>query len=374
MSRYFPSRYSLVLIIFLFFVVTIIISLNFRKASAETSITENFAVVSGVDSNDGSNVDLSANDINKLKSTDLSRFKRTGWSMAGVFDEANYLEFVFSPNIVASATISSITLVHNFRKSNSNALNGAKFEIWDGLDFTHTEIVTIPPSSTDATNSYDISSYINTPQKINDLKVRFLAYRNPPDVIESATSHDYLGLKVTYTLPESTTPTPIPDNSPTPTPGLTPTPTPDFSPTPSLTPTPTPDPDDVDNISLTNVTITKSSAVADNSYDHGWKWILDLTIPKMEDELFVKFGDWTSNTDTISAVSNMRMYSVQSLINTSDNAVVIASASVYADGLKLTEDMDATKPGRQIQLNVEVKIPAGTIGGGYSTTYDFESR
>ena len=68
------------------------------------------------------------------------------------------------------------------------------------------------------------------------------------------------------------------------------------------------------------------------------------------------------------------MYSVQSLINTSDNAVVIASASVYADGLKLTEDMDATKPGRQIQLNVEVKIPAGTIGGGYSTTYDFESR
>ncbi|KKR14992.1 MAG: hypothetical protein UT43_C0010G0002 [Parcubacteria group bacterium GW2011_GWC1_39_29] len=369
MSRYFSSRYSLVSIIFLFFVATIIGS-NFKKALAETSVTENFAVVSGVDSNGSSSVDLTISDINKLKFADSNRFKRIGWPMTGAFDEDRYLEFVFSPNIIASATISSVTLVHNFRKSNSNALNSAKFEIWDGSDFTHTEIVTIPPSSTDATSSYDISSYINTPQKVNNLKIRFLTYRNPPDVIESATSHDYLGLKVTYTLPESTTPTPIPDSSPTP--SLTPTPTPSSSPTP--TPISTPDPDDVSAITLTNVAITKSSAVADNNYDHGWKWILDLTIPKAGDELFVRFGDWTSNTSTISAALNMRIYSAQSIINSASNAVVVASASAFSDGLLLTSDLDATKLGRQIQLNVEVKIPPGTIGGGYSTTYDFESR
>jgi len=360
----------LISIIFLFFVATIIGS-SFKKALAEISVTENFAVVSGVDSSGSSNVDLTINDINKLKFADSNRFKRIGWPMAGAFDENVYLEFVFSPNIVASATISSVTLVHNFRKSNSNALNSAKFEIWDGSDFTHSEIVTIPPSSVDATSSYDISSYINTPQKVNNLKIRFLAYRNPPDVIESATSHDYLNLKVTYTLPESTsTPTssPIPDNSPTPTPTLTSTPS--SSPTPASTP----DPDDVNAITLTNVTITKSSAVADNNYDHGWKWVLDLTIPKTEDELLVKFGDWTSNTSTISAVSNMRIYSAQSIINSASNAVVVASASAFSDGLLLTSDLDATKLGRQIQLNVEVKIPPGTIGGGYSTTYDFESR
>ena len=102
--------------------------------------------------------------------------------------------------------------------------------------------------------------------------------------------------------------------------------------------------------------------------------MLDLTVPLAEDELFVKFGDWTSGTSTISAVGNMRMYSLQSTIDSASNAVVVASTSAFSDGLLLTADVDAIKPGRQIQLNVEVKIPAGTIGGGYSTTYDFESR
>ena len=375
MSRYFYSRYSLISIIFLFFVATII-SLNFKKALAETSITENFAITNGTDSTTGSVTTFSLSEVSNLNLNDNNRVgSNNAWPViaSGSYDENKYLEFVFSPNVPSNATISSVKITHKYNRSGS--LAGAKLEVWDGADFSNSVSVTLEgASSHDVIDIVDSSSYINTFEKANGLKVRFLAYRNSAG--NTKTYHDFIGLEIVYTvpeLPESTstpTPSPIPDNSPTPTPNSTPTPTPSSSPSP----TPTPDPDDVSAITLTNVAITKSSAVADNNYDHGWKWVLDLTIPKTEDELFVKFGDWTSETSTISAVSNMRMYSTQSIINSASNAVVVASASAFSGGLLLTSDLDATKLGRQIQLNVEVKIPLGTIGGGYSTTYDFESR
>ena len=376
MSRYFYSRYSLVSIIFLFFVATIIISLNFKKALAETSVTENFVITSGTDSTTGSVTAFNLSEVSNLNLNDNNRVgSNSAWPViaSGSYDENKYLEFVFSPNVPSNATISSVKITHKYNRS--GFLADAKLEIWDGVGSSNSVSVTLEgASSHDVTDIVDASSYINTSEKTNGLKVRFLAYRNSAG--NTKTYHDFIGLEIVYTvpeLPESTstpTPSPIPDNSPTPTPNSTPTPTPSSSPSP----TPTPDPDDVSAITLTNVAITKSSAVADNNYDHGWKWILDLTIPKTEDELFIKFGDWTSETSTISAVSNMRMYSTQSIINSESNAVVVASVSAFSDGLLLTSDLDATKLGRQIQLNVEVKIPLGTIGGGYSTTYDFESR
>ena len=379
MSRYFYSRYSLVSIIFLFFVATIIISLNFKKALAETSVTENFVITSGTDSTTGSVTAFNLSEVSNLNLNDNNRVgSNSAWPViaSGSYDENKYLEFVFSPNVPSNATISSVKITHKYNRS--GFLADAKLEIWDGVGSSNSVSVTLE-------GAYQFGEKINNTSIYPDDRIsdggwrkrqayaaQLVSLYNLTDLVAAFDRVKKLepSLKVTYTLPESTTPTPIPDSSPTP--SLTPTPTPSSSPTP--TPISTPDPDDVSAITLTNVAITKSSAVADNNYDHGWKWVLDLTIPKTEDELFVKFGDWTSETSTISAVSNMRMYSTQSIINSESNAVVVASVSAFSDGLLLTSDLDATKLGRQIQLNVEVKIPLGTIGGGYSTTYDFESR
>ena len=179
MSRYFYSRYSLISIIFLFFVATII-SLNFKKALAETSITENFAITNGTDSTTGSVTTFSLSEVSNLNLNDNNRVgSNNAWPViaSGSYDENKYLEFVFSPNVPSNATISSVKITHKYNRSGS--LAGAKLEVWDGADFSNSVSVTLEgASSHDVIDIVDSSSYINTFEKANGLKVRFLAYRN----------------------------------------------------------------------------------------------------------------------------------------------------------------------------------------------------
>lgn len=122
-------------------------------------------------------------------------------------------------------------------------------------------------------------------------------------------------------------------------------------------------------LGVTNITAVKTSAISNNTYADGWKWNFDMTVPVGEDKLQMKFADWTSGALSIPAGGNMRFYSAQSLNATSsDSAVSIDSSNSYGNELIL----DLTK-GQQVQVNVEIKIPTGTTGGSYSTSYGIQT-
>jgi hypothetical protein len=122
-------------------------------------------------------------------------------------------------------------------------------------------------------------------------------------------------------------------------------------------------------LGVTNITAVKTSATANNTYTDGWKWIFDVNVPTGEDKLQMKFLDWTNGAQSIPAGSNMHFYSAQSLNATSsDSAVSIDSANTYGNELIL----DPTK-GQQIQVAVEIKVPTGTQGGSFSTSYGIQT-
>lgn len=122
-------------------------------------------------------------------------------------------------------------------------------------------------------------------------------------------------------------------------------------------------------LGVNNITAVKTSAMADNTYADGWKWIFDVTVPVGDDKIQMKFLDWNNGSTSISAGSNMHFYSAQSLNATSsDSAINIDSSNAYGNELIL----DPTK-GQQIQVAVEIKVPTGVTGGSYSTSYGIQT-
>ncbi len=122
-------------------------------------------------------------------------------------------------------------------------------------------------------------------------------------------------------------------------------------------------------LGVTNITAVKTSATANNTYADGWKWIFNVTVPTGEDKLQMKFADWTNGALSIPAGSNMHFYSAQSLNATSsDSAINIDSANTYGNELIL----DPSK-GQQVQVAVEIKVPTGTQGGSFSTSYGIQT-
>lgn len=70
----------------------------------------------------------------------------------------------------------------------------------------------------------------------------------------------------------------------------------------------------------------------------------------------------------------MRVYSEQSSnASNSSSAITITTANVYSTALALTGDLDANTEGRQVRVTVDLKVPAGTAGGAYSTNYGVQS-
>jgi hypothetical protein len=73
--------------------------------------------------------------------------------------------------------------------------------------------------------------------------------------------------------------------------------------------------------------------------------------------------------------SNMRFYSAQASGNAdSGHAQTITTAGTYSSGITLDSDLDADTAGRQIEVTVEMKVPAGSEGGSYSTSYGVSSE
>ena len=165
--------------------------------SANADTTGTFFTTSGVDGSDGTSAAFSSSDISKLSASDDSRIQSNGdWPDGGAYDESKYIEFDFSPNIPQHATISSVVITHEFRRSGS--LAAAKLEVWNGTQFIDTPL-TVGSINIDHTDVVDVSSLVTTVSQVNSLKIRFLAYRATPG--NTTTSHDVISVAVTYAVP-----------------------------------------------------------------------------------------------------------------------------------------------------------------------------
>ena len=119
------------------------------------------------------------------------------------------------------------------------------------------------------------------------------------------------------------------------------------------------------SLEVTGISAQKTYATADGTYANGWSWVFDITVPTTETSLQMKFGNWASGGNTIATANNMRISSSQA----SNGPITITTAGTYSTALTLNSDLDSSKAGRQIQVLVEMKVPAGTAGGSYSTSY-----
>ncbi len=125
-------------------------------------------------------------------------------------------------------------------------------------------------------------------------------------------------------------------------------------------------------LQVTGITPTQTLAIPDGNFDNGWQWIFNITVPNNETVLRMKFANWSSGTSTIPTATNVRFWSPQSSdTNSTSTAKVLSSANVYSDTIKLDPsfDLSPSTTGRQIQVVVEVRVPSGTSGGSYSSSY-----
>ena len=130
-----------------------------------------------------------------------------------------------------------------------------------------------------------------------------------------------------------------------------------------------------DNITINSITAVKTSGFADGTFDNGWKWTFDITIPNVnETRLTMRFSDWTSlgsGNFTMPVANNLKFYSEQSSnALKSNSAILISGADVESSGMILVGNLNASNSGtRRIRITTETKIPPGSNIGMYSTNF-----
>lgn len=132
-------------------------------------------------------------------------------------------------------------------------------------------------------------------------------------------------------------------------------------------------------IVINGITTVKGSGAADGTFENGWKWIFDVTVPLDERYLSMKFSNWlmTNGGSSIPVANNMRFYSSQSNnATTANSAIYIRYPDTYSSSMYLTGNLDAfPQPNRRhIQITVEAKIPSGTPTGTYSTNFGIRTQ
>ncbi len=223
----------------IFFVLTSIANLFF--AVTTQGATQDFFVSSGADISDGSAATFDESALVKLSASDDSRIQSDGnWPVNGAYNEEAYLEFIFNPNLPPATKINSVILTHEYRRT--SVLVKSKIKIWDGSSFNDIVIGLPATVNTDFSESTDISALVNNINQLNNLRIRFLAYRNTP-VLTNRTSHDLIKISVNFGDSEDASPTPTLEPTPSlikqPISVITPAPTPSAVPTQSSTPSAT---------------------------------------------------------------------------------------------------------------------------------------
>lgn len=124
-------------------------------------------------------------------------------------------------------------------------------------------------------------------------------------------------------------------------------------------------------LEVTSIETIDSSATADGTFENGWEYVFNITVPTDEQDLAMKFADWTINgggSDIIPAANNMRISSDQA--DNDGETVMITAANTYSSPtLHITEDLNPSLPGLQVKVTVEVRVPSGSANGSYTTNY-----
>ncbi len=130
-------------------------------------------------------------------------------------------------------------------------------------------------------------------------------------------------------------------------------------------------------LGVTQISAVQTFATADGSFENGWRWVFDVTVPTDETIMQMKFADLTNGSNTIPATDNIRYFSTQSS-NAADaeHALMVTAPAIYAGAMKINPgaDLDVAKNGRQIQITVEARVPVNSAGGSYSTSYGIKSN
>lgn len=123
-------------------------------------------------------------------------------------------------------------------------------------------------------------------------------------------------------------------------------------------------------LAVTSIESIDTSAVADGTYENGWEYVFNITVPTDEPDLAMKFADWarTGGGGTIPAANNFRISSPQA--NNGGATVQITAANTYSSPvLHMTGDLNPSMDGLQVKVTVEARVPSGTASGSYTTSY-----
>jgi hypothetical protein len=124
---------------------------------------------------------------------------------------------------------------------------------------------------------------------------------------------------------------------------------------------------------VTSVIPVDTSAIADGTFENGWKFLFNITAPGNEQDLAMRFADWTRTNGfgVIPVAGNIRISSAQA---STSNWSLITGPNIYSTpNLHMVTDLSGI-PGRQVQIAVEVAIPNGTPNGAYTTSYGVRSQ
>jgi hypothetical protein len=123
-----------------------------------------------------------------------------------------------------------------------------------------------------------------------------------------------------------------------------------------------------------SIDAVKTTAVANDTYPDGWRYVFHITTPNNEENLSMRFSDWfvsSSSSSTIPVANNMRIMSSQA---SSTEWVTLTGSGIYSTpALVMMTDLNPAMPGRQVQVVVEVKIPVGTTNETFSTYYGVQT-
>ncbi len=118
-------------------------------------------------------------------------------------------------------------------------------------------------------------------------------------------------------------------------------------------------------ITIDSLDMIQSQARANDSYTDGWTWNFAITVWDMSETfLKMKFGKWNGGSN-LAAGGNMQ-FSLDgfSWLDIEDDDIY---SSLGADISSLDEDV--VSAGRQVNIQVRMKIPVNTLAGVYNSNY-----
>lgn len=246
--------------------IVILFSIFYFLFSSVPALAQGFVPTSGTDTTKIS-TPLSTKDLGNLSASDDKRVGSNGnWPAEGHYADDKYLEFRFSFPVT---TVNRLTLTHEYRRY--GAMERAKLMISGGGVEKSYPVTTQGASSNDVSDQINLSTDFKS-IALSDLRVRFMAYRNPgaTATAQTTTSHDYVALAVEgggdAGITTTATPSPSPVQVSSPLVSVEPLPIPSsITPSAIYTPSPSPASSSPNNIAISSapsVTFTSTPIIS----------------------------------------------------------------------------------------------------------------